>query len=709
MSAPLFDLAPAGPDWEGDPLAPHADAPTPVELVARLTGPERQVRVKALIEQANAILADALAAHVDGHEVVATCLLWSGGNDSNVLAHLMREQATHAVHCNTGIGIEQTRQFVRDTAAGWGLPLIERHPPAGSTYRDYVLANGFPGPGQHYRMFQRLKERALRQVRRELVTNGRRQRVVFLAGRRRQESRRRAGTGYAAPIPAHEREDSIIWVSPLVNWTRLDLNTYRLMHPDVPLNSVSDLLHMSGECLCGSYAKEGELDQIRDWYPEIAADIEALEAETRAAGIPEPRCRWGWGATRTDDQRGPLPRGPDDHTDESGQVGRLCSSCAPPGLFTPAPAVDFAGPDTDHHTDQAEQEITMPAPRTGDNQATVRALHAVPERPITSWTADELMAMSFPEPTWAVPGLIAEGVNLLAGPPKVGKSWLSLNLGVAIASGDPALGSIDVDPGPVLYLALEDTPRRLQSRLRKVLAGRRAPAGLTVDTYCPPLPVGGAEYIAGWLDEHPGARMVVIDVFTKVRGMAPGGMSAYEADYASTEPVKQLADSYGVPVVLVHHVRKAGADDFLAEVSGTNGLAGSVDAVLVLKRGRAQADGVLHITGRDVTENDYAMTFDAETGTWRLLDGPADDHLMNDTRALIARFVRDHPDGRKPKEIADALQLNPNTIRKTCTRMAEDGQLHAGADGTYYPPKSGDTDTTVSLLSPRETEGQNRD
>ncbi|GAB3915830.1 hypothetical protein GCM10029964_127840 [Kibdelosporangium lantanae] len=82
-------------------------------------------------------------------------------------------------------------------------------------------------------------------------------------------------------------------------------------------------------------------------------------------------------------------------------------------------------------------------------------LEAVPDRPRTTWNAAELMAVSFPEPTWAVPGIIAEGVTLLAGPPKVGKSWLSLGLGLSIAAGLPALGTVAVDPGPVLYLALE--------------------------------------------------------------------------------------------------------------------------------------------------------------------------------------------------------------------------------------------------------------
>jgi hypothetical protein len=86
------------------------------------------------------------------------------------------------------------------------------------------------------------------------------------------------------------------------------------------------------------------------------------------------------------------------------------------------------------------------------------------ERPdplAAAWTADRLMAATFPEPRWAVPGILLEGVSLLAGPPKVGKSWLSLGLGVGIAAGWTVLGEITVQAGPVLYLALEDTLRRL--------------------------------------------------------------------------------------------------------------------------------------------------------------------------------------------------------------------------------------------------------
>ncbi|MFF4790781.1 AAA family ATPase [Streptomyces sp. NPDC001276] len=311
------------------------------------------------------------------------------------------------------------------------------------------------------------------------------------------------------------------------------------------------------------------------------------------------------------------------------------------------------------------------------------------ERPRTAWTADQLMAAHFPEPKWAVPGILAEGVNVLAGPPKVGKSWLSLGLGLSVAAGGKAFDSVPVEGGPVLYLALEDTPRRLQTRMGKLLGGQPAPAGLTLVTECPPFPQGGTEAIAQWLERNPDARMVVIDVFAKMRGQAPAGVSAYDADYVAVGYAKRLADHYGVAVVLVHHVRKAGSEDFLTEVSGTNGIAGAADATLVLKRARGQADGILHVTGRDVDEAEYALSFQPASGAWHLLDGPVSDHTVSDTRATILQYVRAHP-GAKPKDMAGELpHVDIDTIRRTCNRMADAGQLTKDPGGRYYP----DTET----------------
>ncbi|MDT0270025.1 AAA family ATPase [Streptomyces sp. DSM 44915] len=318
------------------------------------------------------------------------------------------------------------------------------------------------------------------------------------------------------------------------------------------------------------------------------------------------------------------------------------------------------------------------------------AIEPAQQRIRTAWTADELMRTEFPEPKWAVPGILSEGVNLLAGPPKVGKSWLSLGLGLSVAAGGQAMDSIAVEGGPVLYLALEDTPRRLKTRMGKILGGQPAPPGLTLATTCPPLPQGGGEAIAQWLERNPTARMVVIDVFAKMRGVSAPGSSAYDADYAAVGHAKRLADHYGVAVVLVHHVRKAGSDDFLTEVSGTNGLAGAADATLVLKRSRGQADGVLHVTGRDVDEAEYALQFHAAAGAWQLLDGPVAEHTVHDTRAAILRFVRANP-GARPKDIAAATDLEVGLVRKTCARMADDVQLIRDTAGAYRVP--GDRDS----------------
>jgi hypothetical protein len=331
------------------------------------------------------------------------------------------------------------------------------------------------------------------------------------------------------------------------------------------------------------------------------------------------------------------------------------------------------------------------------NLRIVRPVEAVPSPLRTAWTADELMAEHFPPVRWAVPRLIAEGVNLLAGPPKVGKSWLSLGLALSVAAGNNALGSIPVQAGAVLYLALEDTPRRLQSRMGKLLDGRGGPRGLTLATTCPPLPEGGAAAIGNWLDRNPGARLVVVDVFAKVRGKPPMGVSAYDADYAAIGYAKGLADRYGVAVVLVHHVRKAGAEDFLEAVSGTNGLAGAADATLVLRRPRGEADGILYVTGRDVDEAEHALRFTADNGAWTLLDGPAGDYAMSGTRAAIVRHVRANP-GSTPKAIAEATGISAGNVAKTCQRMAGDGQLVADPGGRYRLPGESTTPPTESVL-----------
>ena len=159
-------------------------------------------------------------------------------------------------------------------------------------------------------MYQRLKERALHAAKNELVLRPQSERMIFLAGRRLSESARRT----ARDIPEVERCKSIVWVSPLRNWTAFDLNTYRMRFPDCPRNEVADMLHKPGECLCGAFNSLGELDELSYWpiAGDAVAGIRALERDAVAAGIPEPRCHWGWGANRDRSQA---------------RSGPMCSSC----------------------------------------------------------------------------------------------------------------------------------------------------------------------------------------------------------------------------------------------------------------------------------------------------------------------------------------------------------------------------------------------
>ncbi|MEV0649790.1 AAA family ATPase [Phytomonospora sp. NPDC050363] len=355
----------------------------------------------------------------------------------------------------------------------------------------------------------------------------------------------------------------------------------------------------------------------------------------------------------------------------------------------------------------------------GDQGEAVRRLRAVPTdqectdtTPVrrVAWTLDELMVTEFAPPKWAVDGLICEGVTLFTGPPKVGKSWASLDMAICVAAGRRVFGRLNAQAGPVLYLALEDTARRLKSRARKLLGVESAPAGLTLVTQCAPLGQGGDEAIVRWIEDNPSARMVIIDVFAKMRPNAVPGSSAYDADYAAINRVKRIADRYAIAIVLIHHVRKAASEDFLQQVSGTNGLAGSADATIVLTRARGQADGVLHVTGRDVDEAEHAMSFDSETGHWTLLDGPVAEHTTTDTRAAILRHLRANG-ATGPKAIADATGVDYSNIKKTCRRMVDDGVLSVDARTRYnLPTAPGQGDTTrgtppVSPVSPMSPSG----
>jgi hypothetical protein len=307
-----------------------------------------------------------------------------------------------------------------------------------------------------------------------------------------------------------------------------------------------------------------------------------------------------------------------------------------------------------------------------------------------TFTAAELMAFEFPEARWAVPGIIPEGVTLLAGKPKQGKSWASLGISIAVATGGEALGKVRVERGEALYLALEDNPRRLQRRLQKLL-GEPAPAGLHMATAWPRAGEGGVEALQSWLEAHPSARLVIIDTLARFKPLASGRRTGYDEDRESVDPLIPVAAEYGVAIVLVHHLREMASDDPLDMIHGSAGLTGGVDGALVLKRQRGEADAVLHVDGRDIEQPaELAMKFDMEAATWEIV-GDAEEYRMSEGRRAISRLLENADEPLGPKKIAEALRerdpkVKDGAVREMLSQMVKDGQAKNLRRGAYVPP-----------------------
>jgi hypothetical protein len=201
---------------------------------------------------------------------------------------------------------------------------------------------------------------------------------------------------------------------------------------------------------------------------------------------------------------------------------------------------------------------------------------------------------------------------------------------------------VPVEGGDVLYLALEDSPRRLQSRLGMLLGDEAPPARLQMETEWPRLDEGGLVKIEEQLDSHADTRLVLVDVWPRIRPrMTKRSADQYTLDYDGAAQLQGLAIARGIAVVALYHTRKAEAADFVETVTGTFGTAVAADTIVVVKRARGQADATLHITGRDVEERELALRFAPEVGTWALL-GDAGEYALGETRKELLDAVRDH-------------------------------------------------------------------
>lgn len=299
-------------------------------------------------------------------------------------------------------------------------------------------------------------------------------------------------------------------------------------------------------------------------------------------------------------------------------------------------------------------------------------------------TAAELDDIDIPALSWTVPGLLPEGFGILAAAPKIGKSWLVLNLGLAVASGTEFLG-VPVEQRPVLYLALEDTQRRLQHRQRHILDDQPAPEALVLRTD----PLDAMEAVKQFATDHADRNpVIIIDTLARIRPPRGPRADLYREDYQFGSSLKVTAD-LGATVLGVHHTRKSESEDFLESASGSNGLTGSADFVMVLTRGRTESNALLSITGRDVAEAGYNLLFD--DGIWRpdgtgLSDAAqqAQGPRLGETMRSVLMLVNSR-DFTTPADVSELLGIDIDTAGRYLRRLADYGRITRSGRGRFSP------------------------
>jgi len=249
----------------------------------------------------------------------------------------------------------------------------------------------------------------------------------------------------------------------------------------------------------------------------------------------------------------------------------------------------------------------------------------------TVMSAQELQKADLPPIRFIVDEILPQGLILLCSPAKYGKSWMTLDLCLSVASGAKFLGFTTEKCG-VLYLALEDSYRRLKTRMNAILKDNAAPEGFDYVINAPTLDNGLDTYLRQYIKGHPNVGLIAIDVLQKVRSTARLGGNAYAAEYADLTILKKVADEFNIVILLLHHNRKMtdGSDPFNM-ISGTMALMGTADTSLILYREkRTDEQTILSITGRDVEMNSYKIAWDKQTSRQKLIGSVDDIQAVND-------------------------------------------------------------------------------
>jgi len=325
--------------------------------------------------------------------------------------------------------------------------------------------------------------------------------------------------------------------------------------------------------------------------------------------------------------------------------------------------------------------------------------------PYQIYSANQLIAAQFAPPEFIVPDLITPGLNILAGKPKMGKSLLSMNIAAALMDGADTLGTIETDPRGVLYLALEDTPQRMKTKFETILNGYEANDRVHFAFQWTRMDANFFLDLEAFLKDYPETKLVIIDTYTKVRGKKRLGSTLYEKDYNEAALLKSFADEHKIAILLIHHLRKSESKDILDMITGSVGLTGAADTILVLTRGRGEGDAILYVTGRDIEETALGLKFNKQTLTWEI-SGSAAEQKMSTERLEIYELLSKSDNALKLSEIADALGKKKPVTHKHLAALIADGLVEQPRYGLYQVVKVADSGESGEI---RETVPQQVD
>jgi hypothetical protein len=234
----------------------------------------------------------------------------------------------------------------------------------------------------------------------------------------------------------------------------------------------------------------------------------------------------------------------------------------------------------------------------------------------------------------------------------------------------------------VLYCALEDNRRRLHSRITKLFGDQAWPPRLKFVFEMPRLAEGGIDFVKNWIAGAKHPRLVIIDTLAMVKTPKTKVQTQYEADYDSVMELRRLANQHNVAIVIVHHLRKAEADDAFDTISGTLGLTGAPDTIMVIKRDTTGAT-ILHAKGRDLLEIEKAVQFNKDTCVWTVLGDAGDVHKSNERASIVEALTEAGDSPLGPNQIASACGMKSGNVRRLLGKMKTEGTVTGPSYGKY--------------------------